>query len=135
VSGRILPPFKTHSAGDIPGLILLGRLVIFDHGRLDNDPDIDPPGWRARARTACAELGVAAEFHVVPEADLAIIFSPANQPVPTLVSPQIHGGVPARRPRSRPTRIRRRVQVNPSRALLLGSRAWRLVRSRDWDVE
>jgi hypothetical protein len=77
---RILPPFKTQSAGDIPGLILLGSLVIFDHRWLDNDPDLDPQAWRARARAACEELGVLAEFQVVPEADLTVIFSPSNHP-------------------------------------------------------
>lgn len=77
---RILPPFKTQSAGDIPGLILLGCLVIFDHHWLDADPDLDPQQWRERARAACEELGVLAEFQVIPEADLTVIFSSGNRP-------------------------------------------------------
>jgi len=80
VSDRILPPFKTQSAGDIPGLILLGCLVIFDHRWLEKDPDLDPRQWRERARAACEELGVLAEFQVFPEADLTVVFSPGNRP-------------------------------------------------------
>lgn len=76
----ILPPFKTHSAGDIPGLILLGQLIIFDHHWLKNDPDLDPQEWRERARAACEDLGVLAEFQVYAGADVTVVFSPANQP-------------------------------------------------------
>jgi hypothetical protein len=80
MAGGILPPFKTLSAGDIPGIILLGCLVVFDHEWLKNDPDLDSQEWRARARAACEELGVLAEFEVIPDADVTVIVSPSNRP-------------------------------------------------------
>jgi hypothetical protein len=80
VADGILPPFKTQSAGDIPGLILLGQLVIFDHHWLKNFPDLDPQEWRERARSACEDLGVIAIFEVNSQADVTVVFSPTNQP-------------------------------------------------------
>ncbi len=77
--GDVGIPDVVPRAHQIPGLLLMGKWVVWAHEWADKD-GITPDEWRARVGAAIEECGIAYEMIVLPSPGLTLIWNRNNAP-------------------------------------------------------